>query len=334
MAKSQLKENNLYREIVRGAFETAWRRREFWVLGLLASLLLMNGGALEFITRAIYKISSGAPYSGAVVGAQAILNALATSDAATQINLFFSIILFLSVYTLMALSGTAASGALLQTVAKRALKKKQTIGAAFAAGSSKVGPLLVTQVIGRVVIFTAFVLAALGVYSSIDSVFGYLIGIVLFVIFSLVTLTVSFLMMMTNAGIMIANERWMNACHDAFRFLKRHWLISIEMIGMVFLASLAAGALILIAIAVFIAPCILIVLALSALSSPDAITNIIVAVFATAGVAVAVFVGSMLAVFEHAAWALLYTRLADRSAIAKLERLWKKLKSHVRAIKR
>ena len=336
MAKSQLKEKYLYRDVVRGAFEVMWNRREFWVLGLLASLLMMNGGAFEFITRAIYKISSGDPYSGFTAGTQAVLNALVTNDVATQMNIFFSIMLFLAVYAVGAIAAVAASGALLQTVAKRALKKKQAVGAAFAAGSAKIGPLLLTQVIGRIVIFVAFVMAALGVYASIDGTGGYLIGVVLFVVFSLTALIVSFLMMMTNAGIMIENDRWMDACHNAVRFLKRHWLVSFEMIGVVFLAALAAGAAALIALAVIAAPCILIVLALSALNLPVMI-NIVVAVFALVGVLAAVALGSMLAVFEHAAWALLYTRLADRNAVAKLERLWgmiKNIKSHVRALGR
>ncbi len=336
MAKAQLKEKYLYRDIVRGAFEIAWQRREFWVLGLLASLLMMNGGAFEFITRAIYKISSGNPYSGFTAGTQAVLNALVTNDAATQMNLFFSIVLFLAVYALVAIAAVAASGALLQTVAKRALKKKQTVGAAFAAGSAKIGPLLLTQVIGRIVIFTAFVMAALGVYASIDGSFGYLIGVALFVVFSLVALVVSFLMMMTNAGIMIENDRWMNALHNAFKFLKRHWLVSLEMIGIVFLSALAAGTAIMVAIAIIAAPCILMVLALSALNLPI-LTNIVVAIFGLAGIVAALALGSMLAVFEHAAWALLYTRLADRNAIAKLERIWsmmRNIKSHVRALGR
>jgi hypothetical protein len=336
MAKAQLKEKYLYRDIVRGAFEVAWQRREFWVLGLLASLLMMNGGAFEFITRAIYKISSGQPYSGFTTGAQAVLNALFTNDVATQMNIFFSIVLFLAFYALVAIAAVAASGGLLQAVAKRALKKKQTVGAAFAVGAAKVGPLLLTQVIGRLVIFVAFVMAALGVYASIDGTSGYLIGVVLFVIFSLVALVVSFLMMMTNAGIMIENDRWMNACHNAFIFLKRHWLVSFEMIGIVFLSALAAGAAMLIAIAVIAAPCILMVLALSALNLPI-VTDIVVAIFGLIGVAAAIALGSMLAVFEHAAWALLYTRLADRNAIAKLERIWsmvRNIKSHVRALGR
>ena len=64
MRASTIKEGTLYRDIVRGAFEIAWRRRELLPLGFLASLLMMNGGAFEFIIRAIYKISSGDPYAG------------------------------------------------------------------------------------------------------------------------------------------------------------------------------------------------------------------------------------------------------------------------------
>jgi hypothetical protein len=101
------------------------------------------------------------------------------------------------------------------------------------------------------------------------------------------------------------------------------------MIGLVFLASLAAGAIIMASLAVIIAPFTLILLALSTLHVP-ALTAVFTFIFGLLGLAAIVAGGSMLAVFEHAAWALLYTRLADRSAVAKLERLWLTIKSHVR----
>ena len=333
MRTAVINEKTLYRDIVRSAFEITWNRRDFWVLGLLASLLMMNGGACEFIIRAIYKISSGNPYSGVAAGTQAVIAALFVNDTATQMSVFFSVVLFVAVFALIALAATAASGALLSTVGRRAFKKKQSVQAAMSAGANKVGPLIVTQLIGRTIIFTTFVLAALGVYSSIDSSFGYVVGVILFIVFSLVALAVSFLMAMTNAGIMIGGELWVNACHDAFKFLKRHWLISIEMIGLVFLAALAMCALVLAALAIIIAPFTLILLALGALHAQFAIA-IFTFVFGLLALFVVLVGGSMLAVFEHASWALLYTRLAEPGLVAKIERLWKTVRNfklHVRA---
>jgi len=326
MRASTIKEGTLYRDIVRGAFEIAWRRRELLPLGFLASLLMMNGGAFEFIIRAIYKISSGDPYAGGAANALAVFNALMAGDAAGRMSVFFSLLVFLAVFALVVLVAASASGALLQTIARRAKTKTRSMGRAFASGAAHVGQLVLTQLVGRTVIFAAFVLAALGVYSSIDGRFGIAVGVILFVIFALVALIISFLMMMTNAGIMIGNERWVNAAHDAFRFLKRHWLVSLEMIGLVFLATIASTALILAALAVVIAPFTLILLALSALHA-TAIIAVTTFIFGALGLFIVLIGGSMLAVFEHAAWALLYTRLVDRSAISKLERLWEKLKN-------
>ena len=85
------------------------------------------------------------------------------------------------------------------------------------------------------------------------------------------------------------------------------------------------------ALAIIIAPFTIVLLALAALHIPAAIA-VFTFIFGLIGVLVVVVGGSMLAVFEHAAWALLYTRLADRSAVSKLERLWettKNTKSHV-----
>jgi len=324
MRASALKERNLYRDIFRGAWEITWRRRELWALGFLASLLMMNGGACEFIIRAVYKISSGDPYVGGAALAQSFMGALFTSDPATQLSVFLSLIIFLAVFALVALIAVSAGGALLSAAAGRTMKKRSSVRNAFGAGAGRVGSLLVTQLVGRTVIFVAFVLAALGVYSSIDGAFGYATAIILFDIFSLVALAVSFLMMMTNAGIMIGGKRWVNAAHDSFGFFKRHWLISIEMIGFIFLLDLFVGALILAALAIVIAPFTLILIALAAVHVPVAIT-IISVIFGLLGILIVLVGGSMLAVFENAAWALLYTRLAERGAVSKLERLWRSL---------
>ena len=336
MQKAQLKEQSLYRDLIRGAWEIAWHRRELWLLGLLASLLMMNGGAFEFITRAIFKISSGEPFSGSVAYAQIALDSMASGDAATQTSIFFTILLLAAVFALVVVVATAASGGLLGAAAKKALKRPTNPRGAFTDGMSKLGPLILTQAVGRIVIFCAFALAALGVYFTFADVGSMTLAIILFVVFAAATLIVSFLMMMTNAGIMVGGERWVNAVHDACRFLRKHWLISFEMIALIFVIALAAAVAIILVALVLLVPFALILIALAALHVTYGLT-VLMFIYGLLALAAIVTVGSMLAVFEHAAWALLYVRLADRGAAPKLERLWrmiKNLKTNARSPKR
>ena len=225
MTKSQIKEQALYRDILRGAFEVMWHRRELWLLGILASLLMTNGGAFEFIVRAIYKISAGAPYSGAPQLIQTIIDGIGSAETTTQISIFLTAILLAGIFALIAIIGVAASGSLFIASARYALKKKITAREAFALGMNNLGPLLLTQILGRITIFAAFTLAAIGVYAQADSSAASLVSIALFVLFAATALVISFVMNMTNAGIMIDKKRWINSAHDAFSFLRRHWLI-------------------------------------------------------------------------------------------------------------
>jgi hypothetical protein len=237
-----------------------------------------------------------------------------------------------AVFALVAIVAVAASGGLLAAAARRALKKKMTLRGAFGAGMEKLGPLLLTQIIGRAAIFAAFALAALGVYTRAGSAAATIVAIVLFVIFAAAALLVSFLMVMTNAGIMVGGERWMNAARDAFKFLHRHWLISVEMIGLLFLIALGAAIAIVAAVLVLLVPFTLILLAVSALHAPGGAAVLSFA-YELIVLAVVMAGGAALAVFEHAAWSLLYVRLSEKGATPKLERLWqmiKNAKSHVR----
>lgn len=321
MRPTQLKEKTLYRGLVRGAWEITWHKRELWPLGLLAALLMMNGGAFEFITRACLKIASGEPYSGAVYYGQAMMSVITNGDAVSQASLFFTLVLAVALFAAIALLAVAGGGALLKAAAGLAFKKKISARAALAAGMEKLGPLLLTQVVGRLTIFAGFVLAALGAYTIAGSFWGDLVAIGLFVVFSLVALVVSFLMMMTDAGLMIGNERWIEAAHNACRFLRRHWLLSLEMIGFIFLLAVAVAVLTVVGIIILIVPFLLIFLAISSLGALTAAASVafVYELVVLLGIAL---IGAMLAVFERAAWGLLYIRLADRGALPKLERLW------------
>jgi hypothetical protein len=321
MQLRQIKEKTLYRGIVCAAWDITWRRREFWPLGFLAALLMMNGGAFEFITRACYKIASGTPYDGIIGMSQTVASAVSSGDSLNRASLFIVVLICLAVYAAIVVLATSAGGGLLKAARELTLRRKLTARAAFSSGMGKIGPLLLTQVVGRLVIFSAFVLAALGAFTTIGNVWGDLAAIALFVIFAIIALTVSFLMMMTDAGIMISGERWVHAAHSAFRFLRRHWLISLEMISFIFLLAVAAALAAVVAAIILLVPFTLLLAALAALHSLGGIL-FIVFLYEIIILALVILIGAGLAVFERSAWALLYVRLTGNGHSSKIERLW------------
>ncbi len=328
MQTRQIKERPLYRELLRAAWDIAKKRRELWPLGLFAAFLMMNGGAFEFVVRAYAKISSGSPYDGVVSYALSIADAARAADPATLAGLFLALILGAAVFAAFAVMATVSGGGLLAAAAGIAAKKRMSARQAFSAGAAKTGPLLMTQLAGRFVIFIAFILAATGSYLSAGSIWNEIAAVFLFVLFAATALVVSFLMIMTDAGIMIGKERWIHAAHDACRFLGKHWLISIEMIGLVFAAAvgtaLAAG----IAALLLLIPFTLALFAAASLHSGAWI----IAVSYTYQIIVFALIflfGAVLSVFERAAWGFLYVRLSEHGATPKLERLWRKARSKI-----
>ena len=69
-------------------------------------------------------------------------------------------------------------------------------------------------------------------------------------------------------------------------------------------------------------PFTLILIAMSSLNLYAGIITMAIAYEIIVVVAI-LLAGAILSVFERAAWSLLYVRLADHGAIAKLERLWR-----------
>jgi hypothetical protein len=330
MQTRQLKEKTLYRDIIRASWSITWRHKEYWPLGFLAALLMMNGGAFELIVRGFYKIASGSPYDGLIGLSQTVASAVAAGDSLSRASLFVMVLLCVAIYAAVIVLASAGGGALLKSANRLAFGKKLTPRAALASGMEKVGPLLLTQVVGHAVIFTGFVLAALGAFMVIDNAWGSLLAIALFVIFALAALAVSFLMMMTDAGIMIGGERWIHAAHSALHFLRKHWLISIEMIGFIFIIAVGAAFAALCAAIILLVPFTLLLAAVAALRSLSGIM-IVSFVYELVIIAVVIIVGATLAVFERSAWAILYSRLEERGVSAKLERLWQRARSRLHA---
>jgi hypothetical protein len=330
MQPRQSKEKTLYRGIAQAAFEIAFKRREYWILGFLAALLMMNGGAFEFIVRAFHKISSGSPYDGAIALGQTAAFAIARGDFLSRASLFIMILLCLAVFAAIFVLATASGGGLIKAASRISSGKKLTPRAAFAGGMEKIGPLILTQLIGRTIIFVSFVLAALGAFTVVGNLWSDLVAIALFVVFAIAALAISFLMMMTDAGIMINGDRWIHSAHAAIIFLRKHWLISLEMIGLVFLTAVVAALTAVVAALVLLVP---FTLALAAMAALRSIAGIMIIVFSYEVIILAIVavIGAVLAVFERSVWALLYTRLEAYGGTAKIERLWRRLMMRLHA---
>jgi hypothetical protein len=109
----------------------------------------------------------------------------------------------------------------------------------------------------------------------------------------------------------------------------RHWLISVEMVVVLFIVTILASLGITIAAALLAIPFLLLFLAAAVLKSA-----VLLAVVATIGaltlIALIVLAGSLLSTFTYAAWTLLYLRIGERSAVAKLTRWSRTLGLHRR----
>jgi hypothetical protein len=338
MRKIQPKEKSLYRELVAAAWSITKERRHLWFLGLGAAILMMNGGAADYLFRTFVKVSSGDPYSGLIAAGRAVVSAVGTGDNETRIGIFAALLLGAAIFTLVGAMAVASSGGLLSAVGAYLGNKKMSAREAFSRGMEKLGPLVVTQIVGRTILFFIFTFSVLGVYIYQENALNLAVSIGLLLVFAVAAIIIPFLMVMTNAGIMLKRLGWMEAVGQALVFFRRHWLVSLEMIVIVFAVSvLAALAVILIGV-VLIIPFTILFFAFSTLGATSvAGVAIMTMVFQPLMILLIILAGAILAVFEHAAWVGLYLRFSDRGALAKLERIWNNItfaKFHDRIFRR
>ena len=322
---SQAKERTLYRDIIHGAWEIAWHRKQLWVLGFFAALL--GGGALETITRGANAIASGEPFVGAIVFIQNIRATLISSASGEKLTVALAALLLAAIAVLVLMLAVSGAAGLVAATARIVRGKTITMREAFAVGMAKFWPVLGLQVIGRAVTTALLVLTAGFSFLAASNGTNIVTYLLMFVLFACAALAVSFMTSIATAAIVVKEHGLLAAWSAAWRLLVRHWLISIEMVIVLFFAALVTGIGIAVAATLLSIPFFMLALAAAVLKSAVMVTVIAVAGGITAIALVAV-AGSVLSTFTYAAWTLLYLRISERSAVAKLTRIGRALKLH------
>jgi hypothetical protein len=324
----QSKERTLYRDIIHGAWEVTWHRRQLWVLGLFAALL--GGGALDTITHGANAIASGEPFVETFIFMQNSRLALTAGGTNEKLTVVLAALLFAALAVLMLMLAISGAAGLTAATARIVRGKTVSLREAFVAGIRNFWPVLWLQVIGRAVLTTLLLLTAgfsyLAAYSNGTGTLTYLL---LFVLFACTALGVSFITSIATAAIVIKEHDLLSAFAAAWRLLIRHWLISIEMVIVLFTAALAASIGLALGAAVLSIPFFLLILAAAVLKSAVMLTLVAV-VGGIVLVALVAIGGSVFTTFTYAAWTLLYLRIAERSAVAKITRVGRALKLHRR----
>jgi len=324
------RERTLYRELIRAAWELTWHRKEFWVLGFFAAFL-GNGGAVDAILRAAGKISSAIPFLEGYAYTRSVYVVLLYGTFAERATIILTLLIVITVGALVVIAAISSMGGIIHAAARRVGRQKVAPRAALIEGTMRFWPLLLIQFLGRTLTFALLSLTVAGYFlSSFIVPRAGILYLILFIVFALAALFVSFMMAVSSAAIVVEDASWAEAVRRAWRLLTGHWLVSLEMIFVLFAIDITVAFGVVAAALILTIPFILLFLAASILGS--AIGFIVVATLASlTGLALIVIAGSALATFQHTAWTLLYLRIRERTVVGKLERLFRSLRKRAHA---
>lgn len=319
----------LYREVVKEAFEITRHKKYLWLFGLLAAFL-GNGGALELFIKVFSQIvNRGVTFTESL---RMVLTGWRTLPWAVD-TISLAVVLVAILFAIGVLFFVAiilSHGSLVLSCAQIHKGKDVKQTKMWLVAWRSFWPLAIVVVLFKLLVVASVGLVAWPLHLILEARAGAWLTVLFPLIFIVVVcfiLVCSFLSFYAASFILIEKKELPDAVAEGWQLFIDHWLVSIEMAGVTFLTSIAAGLAALIGVIILAIPFSLI----AALSFVYVVPIIgIVSIFISSFLVLGLvfYIGSLLATFQTAAWVILFIRMREGRAGSKLLRLFKIIKPH------
>ncbi len=324
----------LYRTVLTDAWNTTWRNKSFWLWGLFVGLL-GNAGEYQLLLTAVDRVASrdvpdvsfgsglvNIPVQSTVI--KGLWDAILTQPFSTFMLLVVAIIAIALVVFFIWLAMVSVVALINGTSHIAAKKKAPTMGDGVEVGNQFFGPVLITYVFGRLIMWLLLsFLALLGALSVLDYYIGFPFFLVGFVVIVPTLFVVSFLIRYAIMYVVVRKQPVLEAVESALNLFRRHWLITLELGFMLFVVNIVLGLIMVVLMGLFVAPPVL--AAIIAWQTGLGTAAVILASLSIVIFLVILFtLGSMLGTFQWAAWTHLFIALKERGHSSKIVRVFSK----------
>lgn len=326
MIRSSHSDQSIYREVLKHAFRTAWHDRRYWLLSVLAGILV-TAGSYDILWRAVTSITAQGEFISTNVGKTVVQNVLHAGQSASYSLL--SILGGLEIVMLMALIMVAvfvlscvAQGGLVFALGAKKHGQDATLKEAFRVGGRALWPIVALNILALAVLWILRFLGALPLFLALEQTTAttYLIYIVSFAIFIPLSFATSILQIFALNGLILQGAPIGEAVRRGYAMLKKYWVVIAETAVIQVILSLAIWFLFLLAVMIVLIPAF--VLLITALIIPS---NGLLALAIVIG---SLFFGSALIIaaaftiqLQYATWTYLYRRLGEGGVVPKIHRL-------------
>lgn len=310
-----MKENTLYRHILKDALKIVWNNKTLWVLGFLA-IFWGDLGAYQSLDRVLGDF--GPKIAPLTVQKPLLPSAEMFTPGGFALLLGLTLLVLAIIVGLIVLV-TSARGGIIWAIAARRERKSVPLKEALKKGARSFWPLLGIGVLTRLdALLYVWILSPLvkGGGNSSDLAFY----ILAFIAATLVSVVLSFLGVYAAAFIMIEGASFIESIKESLRLFARNWLISLELGLILYLITFFIGAAV-IAVLLALGIPFLLLGVIAALTGSEIGVWTALIVLAFIYIAFLLVAGSAFITFQYSAWTLLYLRLRKQGALAKVVRL-------------
>jgi hypothetical protein len=335
MAK-RLDTTSFYRRILSDGWAIAWQHKQLWIFGFFATLLGF-GGAFEAFFGTLRQAADALPGAAA----QGSLSAFVPGFASVRAMILFSPTpaLALAIFILLALllgavfawMTVVSVGALVSDTRKISRGGEPTFADGVKSGTESFWPLLVVNVAVKVVEFLALAVTAMNLHAllrdgSVWSGFAYVGS---YIALAVITFIASMIAIFGSIIVVAKKDHPSHAVPAAWKIVREHWLVMLEMSVLLVVASLAIGIAGTLPVLLLSVPLIFLIAVASSMGATVAVSSLF-GLTAALLIVGAACVGALVTTFSTAAWTLLWSELAERTPAAILHRWAHRLRSATR----
>ncbi|MBD3251987.1 hypothetical protein GF380_06100 [Candidatus Uhrbacteria bacterium] len=319
----------IYRRVLRDAFVQSWKEKRFWLIAAFAGALL-SGSVYDVLLRGIPK--GGPPTEPSFIGSLIPLwnQFMAGWSSYNMVDLVLGSLNALIItgfvlvitFALFAIS-VIAQGTLVYAINTNHRKKTLRVRDALTVGARALWPVLVLNLIALAVLLATrgLIGITLSILLTNESAVLYLLYLLSFVLFvGIGSITIVIQIFALN-GMILQGATLAQAIARGWEVFRRHWVVTVETIAMLFVISVGATILAFALGMILSVPYfIMAMVAIASFASP-ALWSIVTIVFMIVYFLILLALFGYTVQLHYTTWTLMFRKLGEGGVLPKLHRL-------------
>lgn len=312
------KSKPLYLTVLKEAWRFAWHHPMLWVFGFFA-VILGHTGVLE-IVGALVDVSSGKAFSALAPASPVTAIVMPTIFGSRLFGMLgqgLLLVVGLLIAIMVVVAAVASSGALIHAVRRFNKGSLETFSESWHHGVRHFWALFWLNAGKKIILVAMVSLLSLPLYSLMHGGFhaGTVVAFVLlFVVGVLAALIISFMVNYASMYVILEEEHIGRALLDAWRMVRAHWLVSLEMAVLLLFFQIIIGFLMIVIFYLAYLPMVAFWYA-ATVTGLTAIVPVGGVVCTIIGMLLVFWLGSVFTTFTISAWTILYTHLKSTKGV-------------------